>query len=214
MNQKIDTLYSDGKVERAIHLLVKAIDDQPRDTENYLQLATYLVAQNSPEQARELLEKGQRLVDHPEALSYDLAVTEYLCGKMTQALNLLNQIPNDDATMYQKALVYLKIAQPEKALAFSLSIKHQDEKVLELQADCWLSLGEMVKAKSLLAKIPPFKRTTKVWFLLGIIALPESKAVADTDFEKSFQKNHIQYEQLKLQYQSLLKIVQKNKKES
>lgn len=47
MDQKIAQLYDEGKVEQAIHLLIKKIDQHPQQVANYLQLSTYLIEQGS-----------------------------------------------------------------------------------------------------------------------------------------------------------------------
>ena len=47
MDQKIAQLYDEGKVEQAIHLLIKKIDQHPQQVANYLQLSTYLIEHRS-----------------------------------------------------------------------------------------------------------------------------------------------------------------------
>ena len=132
MDKQIAELYADGKVNEAIHALIGKIDADPRETDNYLQLASYLLEQ------------------------------------FNKSLALLNQIPNDDDTLYQKALVYLKTGQNEKALAHALSIKRVDDHVKELLGDIWLALGELKAASASYASIPEKQRTAKVNFLLGV----------------------------------------------
>ena len=61
MDKKIANLYDAGEVDKAIHLLVKRINRDPEDIENYLQLSTYLIEQNAADQALELLEKARGL---------------------------------------------------------------------------------------------------------------------------------------------------------
>ena len=67
MDQKINQLYEEGKVDQAIHALIEKIDHNPRETANYLQLATYLLDQGSAEQARELLTKARGIAEDPQA---------------------------------------------------------------------------------------------------------------------------------------------------
>ena len=43
MEKKIANLYDAGKVDDAIHLLIKKINNHPKNIENYLQLSTYLI---------------------------------------------------------------------------------------------------------------------------------------------------------------------------
>ena len=123
MDQNIAQLYDEGKVEQAIHLLIKKIDQHPQQVANYLQLSTYLIEQGSLDQAQKLLEQAQHLVKEPQELNYNLAVCYYMQGDFDKALALLDQIPNDDLTLYQKALTYLKLGQGQKALAYALDKK-------------------------------------------------------------------------------------------
>ncbi|OIF97448.1 tetratricopeptide repeat protein, partial [Acinetobacter baumannii] len=159
MDKKIARLYDDGQVEQAIHLLVQRIDQKPQNVENYLQLSTYLIEQGSVDQVQKLLEQAQHLVKKPLELNYNLAVAHYLQGDFDQALALLDQIPNDDLTLYQKALTYLKLGQSQKALAYALTIKKVDERVQELLGDIWLSMGESRQAKQIYLAIPENKRS-------------------------------------------------------
>lgn len=160
MNNKIEKLYNEGKVDQAIHLLIKKIDEKPQNIENYLQLSTYLIEQGSADQAQKLLEQAQHLVKKPRELSYNLAVCYYMQGDFDKALNLLDQIPNDDLTLYQKALTYLKLGQSQKALAYALTIKKIDERVQELLGDIWLSMGEAKQAEQMYLAIPEDKKNS------------------------------------------------------
>ena len=38
---------------------------------------------------------------------------------------------DDEETMYQKALIFMKLGQYQKALAYALTLKNQDERTLE-----------------------------------------------------------------------------------
>ena len=154
MDKKIAQLYDNGKVDQAIHLLVQKIDQKPQNIENYLQLSTYLIEQGSVDQAQQLLEQAQHLVKKPQKLNYNLAVSYYMQGDFDKALALLDQIPNDDLTLYQKALTYLKLGQSQKALAYALTIKKVDDKVQELLGDIWMSLGENAQAQQAYLMIP------------------------------------------------------------
>ncbi len=141
MDKKIANLYDTGNVDKAIHLLIEKINKHPQDIENYLQLSTYLIEQNAADQALELLEKARGLVKHPEDLTYNIAVCYYMQGDFAKSLTLLNSIADDEETMYQKALIFMKLGQYQKALAYALTLKNQDERTLELIGDIWLSLG-------------------------------------------------------------------------
>jgi len=199
-------------VQKKIHELIVQIDKKPDNSENYLKLATYLIKQGSNEQATELLEKAKNLVTHPHDLDYDLAVCYYLQGEFKKALNLLNQIPNDDLVLYQKALVFFKIGQKQKALAYALTIKKSDAKTWELIGDIWLSLGEVAKAESSYKKISKEQRTAKINFMLGITVLPKNRLEAEKYLAKSKEQDPKAFAQEQQQYASVLNLINNARK--
>lgn len=194
-------------VQKKIHELITHIDEKPDNSENYLKLATYLIKQGSSDQATELLEKAKNLVTHPQDLDYDLAVCYYLQGEFKKALNLLNQIPNDDLVLYQKALVFFKIGQKQKALAYALTIKQRDAKTWELIGDIWLSLGEINEAESSYKKIGKEQRTAKVNFMLGITSLTQNRHEAEKYFAKAKAQDPKVFAQEEQKYASALKLI-------
>ena len=78
MDKEIANLYESGKVELAVKKLVKRIDSDPKNVDNYLQLSTYLIDQNSIDQALELLQKASTVVEDSKDLTYNLAVCYYI----------------------------------------------------------------------------------------------------------------------------------------
>ena len=207
MRQKREIADNSNGVSKKIHQLITKIDKQPQNSENYLNLATYLIEQGSNDQATELLEKAKKLVTHPQDLDYDLAVCYYLQGKFDLALKILNQIPNDDLVLYQKALVFFKVGQSQKALAYALTIKNVDAKVLELIGDIWLSLGKTQEAESAYKKIDTEKRSAKINFMLGITVLARNRQEAEKYLTKSKKQDPKVFEQEKKKYASVLKLV-------
>ena len=194
-------------VQKKIHELITHIDEKPDNSENYLKLATYLIKQGSSDQATELLEKAKNLVTHPQDLDYDLAVCYYLQGEFKKALNILNQIPNDDLVLYQKALVFFKIGQKQKALAYALTIKQRDAKTWELIGDIWLSLGEINQAESSYKKIRKEQRTAKINFMLGITSLTRNRLEAEKYFAKAKEQDPKVFAQEEQKYASALKLI-------
>ena len=194
-------------VQKRIHELITHIDEKPENSENYLKLATYLIKQGSSDQATELLEKAKNLVTHPQDLDYDLAVCYYLQGEFKKALNILNQIPNDDLVLYQKALVFFKIGQKQKALAYALTIKQRDAKTWELIGDIWLSLGEINQAESSYKKIRKEQRTAKINFMLGITSLTQNRLEAEKYFVKAKAQDTKVFAQEEQKYASALKLI-------
>ncbi|BDR60415.1 tetratricopeptide repeat protein [Lactobacillus xylocopicola] len=190
-----------------VHRLITEIDADPHNTENYLRLATLLVEAGSFDQARQLLEKAQTLVENPQDLDYDLAVCYYLQGEFTKSLQLLEQIPNDDLVLYQKALVFLKIGQAQKALAYALTIKKSDERVNELLGDIWLALGSDQAAKASFEDIAPTQRTAKVNFRLGIATLASDRDQAEKYLHRAQKQDPQYFGQAQKQYAAILKMI-------
>ena len=208
------SMKEDAVVNQRIHKLIEKIDQNPQKTENYLKLSTELIEQGSFAQATQLLEQAKHLVKHPQDLDYDLAVCYYMQGDFDKSLTLLNQIPNDDLVLYQKALVFLKLGQGQKALAHALTIKQVDDKVLELLGDIWLSLGELSEARTCYEKISPNKRTAKVYFMLGISILDSDREKA-TSYLKNAKENDPEYfKQAQEQYGAILKMVNEAEKKN
>ena len=214
MDQKIAQLYDEGKVEQAIHLLIKKIDQHPQQVANYLQLSTYLIEQGSLDQAQKLLEQAQHLVKEPQELNYNLAVCYYMQGDFDKALALLDQIPNDDLTLYQKALTYLKLGQGQKALAYALTIKKIDERIQELLGEIWLSLGENQQAQQMYLAIPDNKKNAKVYFLLGVTTLEKDRDQAQKYFAQAKQMDAKYYQQAMNQYASIMKMLNDKEKKN
>ena len=212
MDKKIAQLYDNGKVDQAIHLLVQKIDQKPQNIENYLQLSTYVLEQGSVDQAQQLLEQAQHLVKKPQELNYNLAVSYYMQGDFDKALALLDQIPNDDLTLYQKALTYLKLGQSQKALAYALTIKKVDDKVQELLGDIWMSLGENAQAQQVYLMIPKDRRTAKIYFLLGVSTMEKDRTQAEAYFAKAKAMDEKYYKRAMDQYASIMKMLNDKEK--
>lgn len=207
MDKKIANLYDAGKVDDAIHLLIKKINNHPKNIENYLQLSTYLIEQNSADQALELLEKARGLVDQPEALTYNIAVCYYMQEDFAKSLALLNSIPDDEETMYQKSLIFMKLGQYQKALAYALTLKNQDERTLELIGDIWLSLGDLKSANQTYSKILKDQRNAKVNFLLGLTLFDTNPDKAEKYFKVSKKQNPKYFAQAQKQYNAVAKLI-------
>lgn len=202
------------QTEKQIHALIKKIDADPQNTENYLKLATCLIEQGSFEQATQLLEQAKHLVKKPEDLDYDLAVCLYLQGDFAKALQLLNQIPNDDLVLYQKSLVFLKLGQRQKALAHALTIKNVDNRVKELLGDIWLSLGDLASAKSSYQQINENQRSAKVNFMLGITTLNDDRRQAEDYLRQAKKEDPRFYQQAQQQYDAILKMINDSEKKN
>lgn len=207
MDKKIANLYDAGKVDDAIHLLIEKINNDPKNIENYLQLSTYLIEQNSADQALELLEKARGIVERPEDLTYNIAVCYYMQGDFAKSLALLNSIPDDEETMYQKSLIFMKLGQYQKALAYALTLKNQDERTLELIGDIWLSLGDLKSANQTYSKILKDQRNAKVNFLLGLTLFDTNPDKAEKYFKLSKKQDPKYFVQAQKQYNAVAKLI-------
>lgn len=207
MDKKIANLYDAGNVDKAIHLLIEKINKHPHDIENYLQLSTYLIEKNATDQALELLEKARSLVKHPEDLTYNIAVCYYMQGDFAKSLALLNSIADDEETMYQKALIFMKLGQYQKALAYALTLKNQDERTLELIGDIWLSLGDLKSANQTYNKISEDQRNAKVNFLLGLTLFDTDPDEAEKYFKLSKNQDPKYFAQAQKQYNAVAKLI-------
>lgn len=207
MDKEIDNLFNADKKDKAIHLLIEKIDRDPKDINNYLQLSTYLIEENSIDQALELLQKAQGLVSKPEELNYNIAICYYMQGEFEKALSLINTLPNDDETLYQKALIFMKLGQYQKALAYALTIKKMDERTLELLGDIWLSLGDLSTAKQQFEKIAPSKRNAKVNFLLGLTIFDQDRDKAQKYFDRTKELDPAYFKQAQSQYAAIAKML-------
>lgn len=214
MDKKISNLYDSGDVQKAIHLLVEKIDKNPQKVENYLQLSTYLIEQGSSDQAAKLLEEAKHLVKKPQELDYNLAVCYYMQGEFDKSLALLEKIPNDDLSLYQKALVYLKLGQSQKALAYAMTIKRIDDQTQELLGDIWLSLGNLDEALAAYKRIDLKKRNSKVNFLIGICLLEKDRDEAEKFFALSKEQDEKYYKQAKNQYAAIMKMINDKEKKN
>lgn len=207
MDKKIANLYDAGNVDKAIHLLIEKINKHPKDIETYLQLSTYLIEQNAADQALELLEKARGLVKHPEALTYNIAVCYYMQGDFAKSLALLNSIADDEETMYQKALIFMKLGQYQKALAYALTSKNEDERTLELIGDIWLSLGDLKSANQTYKKISEDQRNAKVNFLLGLTLFDTDPDEAEKYFKLSKNQDPKYFAHAQKQYNAVAKLI-------
>lgn len=207
MDKKIDDLYNSGQKDEAIHLLIQKIDRAPKEIDNYLQLSTYLIEENSIEQALELLQKAKALVAQPEELNYNIAICYYMQGEFEKALNLINTLPNNDETLYQKALIFMKLGQFQKALAYALTIKQMDSRSYELLGDIWLSLGDLKRAKAEFEKILPAKRNAKVNFLLGLTVFDQDREQAQKYFDLSKKLDPAYFKHAQEQYAAIAKML-------
>lgn len=197
----------DEKKEKDIHELIEKIDKDPHNTNNYLELSTYLIEENSIDQALELLQKAQKLVDDPKDLTYNIAICYYMNGDFEKSLSLINTLENTDETLYQKSLIFQKLGQYQKALAYALTIKEQDDRVLELLGDIWLSLGDLKTAHDTFKKINSKNRNAKVNFMLGVTLFDTNPKQARNYIDLADRQDPNYVKQAKKQFSSIAQLL-------
>ena len=128
-------------------------------------------------------------------------------GDFAKSLALLNSIADDEETMYQKALIFMKLGQYQKALAYALTLKNQDERTLELIGDIWLSLGDLKSANQTYNKISEDQRNAKVNFLLGLTLFDTNPDEAEKYFKLSKNQDPKYFAQAQKQYNAVAKLI-------
>jgi tetratricopeptide (TPR) repeat protein len=128
-------------------------------------------------------------------------------GDFAKSLALLNSIPDDEETMYQKSLIFMKLGQYQKALAYALTLKNQDERTLELIGDIWLSLGDLKAANQTYSKILEDQRNAKVNFLLGLTLFDTNPDEAENYFKLSKEQDPKYFAQAQKQYNAVAKLI-------
>lgn len=128
-------------------------------------------------------------------------------GDFAKSLALLNSIPDDEETMYQKSLIFMKLGQYQKALAYALTLKNQDERTLELIGDIWLSLGDLKAANQTYSKILKDQRNAKVNFLLGLTLFDTNPDEAENYFKLSKEQDPKYFAQAQKQYNAVAKLI-------
>lgn len=199
----------EAELQDRIHQLVVAIEQNPQKTDNYLELSTVLTENGAANEAVELLTKAQQVVEQPELLELNLAVSYYYLGDFERALAILAASKNQDKYPLETALVYFKLGQFEKALAYLLLEQNQDERYFELLGDIWLALGDLKAAQQSYLKIT--NPSAKIYFLLGIVTLATDRKQAEAYFAKSKAADLKVYQQLQQQYQDLAQLLTNGK---
>lgn len=153
MNQKAAALFNIDQKEAAVKLLVQAIDAQPDDLDNYLQLGTYLTELKDFEQAEELLQKACHRFPNNGDLNYDLGIVYYEAEHFELALQQFTQLiktqPKSE-NFLMLARIYFKQQNYPKAAAFALTAHEKAPDTAApsiLLGDSLLSMGQLQSAK-------------------------------------------------------------------
>lgn len=101
----------------------------------------------------------------------------------------------------------MKLGQYQKALAYALTLKNQDERTLELIGDIWLSLGDFKSANQTYNKISEDQRNAKINFLLGLTLFDTDPDEAEKYFKLSKSQDPNYFAQAQKQYNAVAKLI-------
>lgn len=101
----------------------------------------------------------------------------------------------------------MKLGQYQKALAYALTLKNQDERTLELLGDIWLSLGDLKTANKTYSQILKDQRNSKVNFLLGLTLFDTNPNEAEKYFKLSKNQDPKYFAQAQKQYNAVAKLI-------
>ena len=145
--------------EQLVHRLVKAIDEEPTNFNNYYDLGSLLTRLNDYVQAEELFQKALGIFEQrgdqraTNFLQYGLGNLYYTVGKIDEAIKLYNKIDDDklkaDAYL-MLAQSYMKKKQYKQTVAYGLTaydLSADDPEINQVLGDSMLALGEFEKAK-------------------------------------------------------------------
>lgn len=191
------------EAEKATHQLVKAIDDDPYNVDNYYQLGVVLTEMQSFSQAEELLKRAINIFSKQknkvDLLTYGLGNVYYTAGLYENAITEFQKI-NSSSLQYD---AYLMIGQAnyahqnyQQAIAFALTAnekKPSDKEPKRLLADCFLALGQFKQAESFYQQVLRIDESdVRALFQLGVVKLTlEGPQAADHFFDKV---RHLDYD--------------------
>lgn len=211
-----------AKLEAVIQKLIKKIDADPYNEENYYALGVALTEKKSFEQAEELFKRAlNALKAQPQKLAllhYGLGNVYYESALYDEALKEFTQVKDSKL----KAEAYLMLAQTyyakgeqQKALAFVLTADELKASFAtkRLLGDCLLALGNFANAKKAYEKALTFKENdANVNFQLGVL---EVVLGADPKkyFEQAKKADPKLYERLQTRLGDIEKLMQNKKKQ-
>ncbi|WP_416353022.1 tetratricopeptide repeat protein [Agrilactobacillus fermenti] len=176
MNKQAEKLFNQDEKQKAVHVLVQAINNEPEQIENYLQLSTYLTQLQDVEQAEVLLQKAIGKFGAQTELLYNLGVVYYEAGRYDLAQTEFDKLNQQDANFDNNlmlARIFFKTKQYAKAAAFALTATEkapQNSAAYLVLADSLLSLGQLSQAKTFYQKAYQLKPTDlDALFGIGLI---------------------------------------------
>ena len=196
------------KAAKATHRLVKAIDDDPYNVENYYELGTILTEMQSFPQAEELFKKALTIFtkdQHAQSLlHYGLGNVFYSSGLYKEAVEEFQYVTDNNL----KSEAYLMIAQAyfaqqnyQQAMAFALTASDNlphDKEPKKLMADCFFALGDFKTAISFYQQVLTIDdKDVHTLFQLGLAKyVTESQEAGQKYFEKVKQLDFSYYQRM------------------
>lgn len=147
------------KMNQLVHELVQKIDQNPKEPQNYYDLATVLVDGNDYEQAEELLMKALGLFDNAseavkDKLIYGLANVYYAAEEYAKAIKWFEKITSQQLkteAYLMLAQSYLALGDNKRSMAFALTAQGDQQMTPEISnmiGDNLLALGDFEQAGS------------------------------------------------------------------
>lgn len=191
------------KIKQEIHILIGAIDKNPRDWRNYNDLAILLTKMGNYPEAEELLMKSFGQVEKNdnnghENLQYTLGTVYYSAGKYQKAWGIFNQLT--DADLKGEALIMLaqtmqQMGDFQHGLVYAitaLEINPNDVALNNLIADMLLALGDFKQAQTYYQKVLNLDAKNSIaLFGSGLVALVLGQD--SQDYFKTLKQSDIEY---------------------
>lgn len=200
-NHEAFQLWEQGNLNEAIQLLFEEIEEQPKNSDSYYNLATMLILAKKYADAQAVLEMAlQEKPGHPELL-YAFGNLYYQQERYTESLVYFTQVfqhpqtglKNDAARMIGQC--YFSLQNPKKALVYLLMIKTENEpdsSLFLLIGNCLMQTGNFNEAKDYFEKVMEITpENDEAWFKRGLIgmALNEPPAIFEDFFKQSSTLN-------------------------
>lgn len=214
-----------AEAEKATHQLIKAIDRDPYNADNYYQLGVILTEMQSFSQAEELLKRAINIFKNDQnkvdLLTYGLGNVYYTAGLYDNAISEFQKV--SDSSLKRNA--YLMIGQSKyaqqnykQAMAFALTASDQnssDKGPKCLLADCFLALGQFEQAENFYQQVLQIdSNDLRALFQLGIVKLTlEGPQAADQYFNKVKQLDQNYFDRMSERLDDVQRFITRNQKD-
>lgn len=214
-----------AEAEKATHQLVKAIDRDPYNVDNYYQLGVILTEMQSFPQAEELLKRAITIFkkdqDKVDLLTYGLGNVYYTAGLYDNAISEFQKVSNPSL----KSDAYLMIGQSkyaqqdyQQAMVFALTASEQKpsgKSSKRLLADCFLALGQFKQAENFYQQVLQIdSKDLRALFQLGVVKLTlEGPQAANQYFNKVKQRDRDYFDRMSERLNDVQRFITRNQKD-